>query len=38
VDATLAALRTGVITDLVADEALAKALSARVGLKLAQSA
>lgn len=38
VDATLAALRTGVITDLVADESLAKALSARVGLQLAQSA
>jgi len=38
VDATLAALRTGVITDLVTDETLAKALSARVGLQLAQSA
>lgn len=31
VAATLAALRTGVITDLVADEALARALDARVG-------
>ncbi|TYC49495.1 sugar-binding transcriptional regulator [Rhodobacterales bacterium] len=38
VDATLAALRTGVITDLVSDETLARALSARVGLQLAQSA
>lgn len=38
VDATLAALRTGVITDLVTDETLARALSARVGLQLAQSA
>ncbi|MCV0424456.1 MAG: sugar-binding transcriptional regulator [Roseibium sp.] len=38
VDATLAALRTGVITDLVADETLARALSSRVGLQLAQSA
>ncbi len=37
-DATLAALRTGVITDLVTDETLARALSARVGLQLAQSA
>ncbi|MEM9633175.1 MAG: sugar-binding domain-containing protein [Pseudomonadota bacterium] len=38
VDATLAALRTGVITDLVADETLARALSSRAGLQLAQSA
>ncbi|PVB60269.1 transcriptional regulator [Labrenzia sp. 011] len=38
VDATLAALRTGVITDLVTDETLARALSTRAGLKLAQSA
>ncbi|MEP1932038.1 MAG: sugar-binding transcriptional regulator [Roseibium sp.] len=38
VDATLAALRTGVITDLVTDETLARALSLRVGLQLAQSA
>ncbi|WP_428686682.1 sugar-binding transcriptional regulator [Roseibium sp.] len=38
VDATLAALRTGVITDLIADETLARALSKRVGSKLAQSA
>lgn len=38
VDATLAALRTGVITDLVADETLARALSARVGVQMAQSA
>ncbi|MTI05112.1 sugar-binding transcriptional regulator [Roseibium denhamense] len=38
VDATLAALRTGVITDLVADEALARALTDKAGLQLAQSA
>lgn len=38
VDATLAALRTGVITDLVADETLARALSAQVGSQLAESA
>ncbi len=38
VDATLAALRTGVITDLVTDETLARALRTRAGLKLAQSA
>ncbi|MBO6509451.1 MAG: sugar-binding transcriptional regulator [Roseibium sp.] len=38
VDATLAALRTGVITDLVADETLARALRKRVGSQLAQSA
>ncbi|POF34414.1 sugar-binding transcriptional regulator [Roseibium marinum] len=38
VDATLAALRTGVITDLVTDETLARALSTRAGLQLAQSA
>jgi DNA-binding transcriptional regulator LsrR (DeoR family) len=38
VDATLAALRTGVITDLVTDETLARALSARAGLQLAQTA
>lgn len=38
VDATLAALRTGVITDLVADETLARALRSRAGLQLAQSA
>ncbi len=38
VDATLAALRTGVITDLVTDETLARALSAKVGLQLAQTA
>ncbi|MBN9668832.1 MarR family transcriptional regulator [Labrenzia aggregata] len=38
VDATLAALRTGVITDLVTDEALARVLGARVGLQMVQSA
>ncbi|MBS8262472.1 MarR family transcriptional regulator [Roseibium polysiphoniae] len=38
VDATLAALRAGVITDLIADETLARALRDRIGLKLAQSA
>lgn len=38
VEATLAALRSGVITDLVADESLAMALSSRIGLNLAQSA
>ncbi len=38
VDATLAALHTGVITDLVTDETLARALKARVGSQLAQSA
>ncbi|MDN3721771.1 sugar-binding domain-containing protein [Roseibium salinum] len=38
VDATLAALRTGVITDLVTDETLARALSTRAGLQLAQTA
>ncbi|NVK34945.1 MAG: sugar-binding transcriptional regulator [Rhodobacteraceae bacterium] len=37
-DATLAALRSGVITDLVADETLAMALSDKIGLKLARSA
>lgn len=37
-DAALAALRAGVITDLVADETLAKALRDKIGLKLAQSA
>ncbi len=37
-DAALAALRAGVITDLVADEGLARALSSKVGLQLAQSA
>ncbi|WP_417671064.1 sugar-binding transcriptional regulator [Roseibium sp.] len=38
VEATLAALRAGVITDLIADETLAKALRDRTGLKLAHSA
>ena len=38
VDATLAALRAGVITDLIADETLARALRDRIGLKLAHSA
>jgi len=38
VDAALAALRAGVITDLVADETLARALSDRIGLQLARSA
>ncbi len=38
VDATLAALRAGVITDLVADETLARAVRDRIGLKLAHSA
>lgn len=37
-DAALAALRAGVITDLVADETLARALRDKIGLKLAQSA
>ncbi len=37
-DATLAALRTGVITDLVTDETLARVLSGRIGNKLARSA
>lgn len=36
--ATLAALRAGVITDLVADETLARALRERIGLKLMRSA
>lgn len=38
VDAALAALRAGVITDLVADETLARALSDKIGLQLARSA
>ncbi|WP_417688078.1 sugar-binding transcriptional regulator [Roseibium sp.] len=38
VDATLAALRAGVITDLIADETLGRALRDRAGLKLAHSA
>ncbi|MEJ8476225.1 sugar-binding transcriptional regulator [Roseibium algae] len=38
VDATLAALRAGVITDLIADETLARAIRERIGLKLARSA
>jgi DNA-binding transcriptional regulator LsrR (DeoR family) len=37
-DAVLAALRAGVITDLVADESLARAISNKVGLQLARSA
>ena len=38
VDAAVAALRAGVITDLVADETLARALSDKIGLQLARSA
>ncbi len=38
VDAALAALRAGVITDLVADETLARVLSDKIGLQLARSA
>ncbi|ADZ72114.1 sugar-binding transcriptional regulator [Polymorphum gilvum] len=37
-EATLAALRTGVITDLIADETLARALRGMVGSQLAESA
>lgn len=37
VDAALAALRAGVITDLVADETLGRALGCKIGLKLARS-
>lgn len=37
-DATLAALRTGVITDLIADETLARAISAKIGPQLVHTA
>ncbi|SHL35710.1 DNA-binding transcriptional regulator LsrR, DeoR family [Roseibium suaedae] len=38
VEATLAALRAGVITDLIADETLGRGLRERIGLELARSA